>query len=287
MKAIYKRELKAYLTNMLGYVFIAVNLIIVGIYFTYYNLNYAYPYIDYTLSGTSFIFMITTPLLTMRAMSDERRQKTDQLLLTAPVDPWQIVVGKYLALVTVYLIPIVIIGFYPLMLTSFGTVYLKEAYTTLFGFFMMGCAYLALGLFISSTTDSPVLSAVVTFIACFLVYMASSVSSFFSDTSFATYIALAAIIALLALLIYSMVKNQVIAVGFFIVLFAALTVCFFVKPALLEGGIQVIIEVFDFSSRFDDFLNGIFSVTSLVYYISAIVVCCTLAVQSIQKRRWS
>ena len=150
MKAIYKREVKAYLTSMIGYVFIALNLLLVGIYFTYYNLRYGYPYMDYTLSGVSFIFLITTPILTMKVMAEERKQKTDQLLLTSPVRPVEIVLGKYLALVTIFLIPMVVIGLYPLILSSFGTVPLPTAYTALLGYFLLGCAYLALGFFLSS-----------------------------------------------------------------------------------------------------------------------------------------
>ena len=169
MLAIYKREVKAYLTSMLGYVFIALNLLLVGIYFTFYNLQYGYPYLDYTLSGVSFVFLVTTPILTMKVMADERRQKTDQLLLTAPITPGTIVAGKYLALVTIFLIPMAIICCYPLLLSSFGEVSLKMAYTALLGYFLSGCAYLALGMFLSSITESPVLAAVITFGACFSV----------------------------------------------------------------------------------------------------------------------
>lgn len=287
MLAIYKREVKAYLTSMLGYVFIALNLLLVGIYFTFYNLQYGYPYLDYTLSGVSFVFLVTTPILTMKVMADERRQKTDQLLLTAPITPGTIVAGKYLALVTIFLIPMAIICCYPLLLSSFGEVSLKMAYTALFGYFLSGCAYLALGMFLSSITESPVLAAVITFGACFLCYMAGSLSSFISGTTFATYVALIAVAALVCLLIYSMTKSSVIAGLVFLLAVAALTVCYFVGSSWMAGGIQRIIGAFDFMSPFNSFLNGILDLKSVLYYISAVAVCGCLTVQSVQKRRWS
>lgn len=287
MLAIYKREVKSYLTSMLGYVFIALNLLLVGIYFTFYNLRYGYPYMDYTLSGVSFIFMVTTPILTMKVMAEERRQKTDQLLLTSPVSPGKIVLGKYLALVTIFLIPMIIIGCYPLILTGFGEMSLKMAYTALLGYFLSGCAYLALGLFLSSVTESPVLAAVLTFGACFLCYMAGSLTDFISGTSFATYIALVVVAFLICILVYSMTKNPVIGGGLFLAAVIFLTACYFVKASWLTGGIQKIISAFDFTAPFHNFLNGVLSLKAVVYYLSAALICGCLSVQSIQKRRWS
>ncbi len=286
MLAIYKREVRSYLTSMLGYVFIALNLLLTGIYFTYYNLDYGYPYLDYTLSGVSFIFMITTPILTMKVLAEERRQKTDQLLLTSPVSPVRIVLGKYLALVTMFLIPVAVFCCYPLLLSGFGTIPFGANYTALLGYFLLGCAYLAVGLFLSSLTESPVLAAVPTFGACFLLYMAGSVNSMISGTAFATYIAFLVIAALAGMLIYGMTKNKMISGGLFAAAVIALTICYFVKASLLYGGIQKIIDVFNFGSHFSSFLNGILDLKGVLYYLSAIIVCCFLTVQSMEKRRW-
>ena len=286
MTAIYKREVRSYLTSMLGYVFMALNLLLTGIYFTYYNLGYGYPYLDYTLSGVSFVFMITTPILTMKVMAEERKQKTDQLLLTSPVSPLKIILGKYLALVTMFLIPVVIIACYPLILSGFGTIPFAADYTALFGYFLLGCAYLALGLFMSSLTESPVLAAVLSFGTCFLLYMEENISSMISGTALATYIACLLLAVLISLIIYAMTKKKIISGGLFAAAAIALTVCYFVKSSFLSGGIQKILSVFDFGSRFSIFLNGILDLRAVLYYLSAIVVCCFLAVQSIEKRRW-
>ena len=171
MIAVYKRELRSYLTSMLGYLFIFFILLLTGIYFSAYQLGVAYPRFEYTLSALTFVFLISVPILTMRVLAEERKQKTDQLLLTAPVSIEKIVFGKYFALVTIFAIPMLIMCLYPLLMTKFGTVSLGAAYTAILGFFLLGCANLAIGVFISSLTESQVIAAVLTFVILFAFYM--------------------------------------------------------------------------------------------------------------------
>ena len=156
MTAIYKKELKGFFTSMVGFVFIAFLLVVNGIYFTAYHLHGMCPVFSYTLQSVVFVFLIVVPILSMRVLAEERRQKTDQLLLTAPVSVEGIVVGKYLALVSVFAVTIAVLAVYPLILTQFGSVSMTESYTALFGFFLMGSCYLAIGLYISSVTESQV-----------------------------------------------------------------------------------------------------------------------------------
>ena len=169
MTAIYKRELKSYLTSMVGYLFIFFILVLTGIYFSAYQLSAAYPKFEYTLSAITFAFLIGVPILTMRVLAEERKQKTDQLLLTAPISVWDIVFGKYLALVAVFAIPVVIMCFYPLIMSKFGTISYASAYTGILGFFLLGCANLAIGVFMSALTESQVISSTYFCISvCFL-----------------------------------------------------------------------------------------------------------------------
>ena len=100
MTAIYKKELKSYLTSMIGYLFMAFTLALFGLYFTAINLQQGYPEIGYALQNSAFILLIAVPVLTMRVLSEEQKNKTDQLLLTAPVKIFDIILGKYLALLT-------------------------------------------------------------------------------------------------------------------------------------------------------------------------------------------
>ena len=124
MKAIYKKEVKSYLTSMIGYVFIFFILLLEGIYFTAYNLQNAYPLFGNTLSAITVMFLILVPILTMKTIAEERKQKTDQLLLTAPVSVGEIVTGKFLAVSTVYVIPLLIICLYPLIMGKYGSAWI-------------------------------------------------------------------------------------------------------------------------------------------------------------------
>lgn len=177
MKAIYKKEVKSYLTSMIGYVFIFFMLLLEGIYFTAYNLQNAYPLFGTTLSAVTFIFLILVPVLTMKTIAEERKQKTDQLLLTAPVSVSEIVLGKFLAVATVYAIPVLIICLYPMIMGKYGTVSYAMAYTAVLGFALLGFAQIAVGVFWSSVTENPVIAAVVTFIVLFVCYMITGIGS--------------------------------------------------------------------------------------------------------------
>ena len=131
MTAIYKKELKSYLTSMIGYLFMAFTLALFGLYFTAINLQQGYPEIGYALQNSAFILLIAVPVLTMRVLSEEQKNKTDQLLLTAPVKISDIILGKYLALLTIYVIPVLIMCLYPLLLGTHGTVCSSDLYPTL------------------------------------------------------------------------------------------------------------------------------------------------------------
>ena len=287
MTAVYKRELKSYLTSMVGYLFIFFVLIVTGIYFSAYQLAAAYPKFEYTLSALTFVFLIGVPILSMRVLAEERKQKTDQLLLTAPVSVGNIVMGKYLALVTVYAIPVLVMCAYPLIMSKFGDVSFASAYTAILGFLLLGCANLAIGVFMSALTESQVVAAVLTFVLLFAFYMMSGISSFFSRTSVSTCVAFGLLIVAAAIIIYIMIKNVSISVITGIVGEATLAVIYFVKPSVFEGGIQKILEVFDLSGHFSNFTNSILDVTGIVYFLSVIAVCLFLTIQSIQKRRWN
>ena len=150
MTAICKKEVKSYLTSMTGYVFIAFILLLAGVYFTAYNLQMGYPVFGYTLSAITFVFLIITPILTMRVLAEEKKQKTDQLLLTSPLSVKDIVLGKFTALIVIFLIPMIILCIYPIILKNFGSVSLKMAYVAVIGFFLLGCANIGIDLLCST-----------------------------------------------------------------------------------------------------------------------------------------
>lgn len=287
MTAIYKREVKSYLTSMIGYLFIFLILVLTGIYFSAYQLSAAYPKFEYTLSAATFVFLLGVPLLTMRVLAEERKQKTDQMLLTSPVSVFGIVMGKYLALVTVYTIPILIMCFYPLIIGKFGNVSYGAAYTAILGFFLLGCANLAVGVFVSSLTESQVIAAVLTFVFLFAFYMMNGISSFFSKTSMSTCVTFGLLILAASIVIYTMIKNVMISVIVCGIGEIALVVIYVIKSSFFEGGIQKVLQIFNLSGHFDNFANGILDITGIIYFISVIAVCIFFTIQSIVKRRWN
>ena len=287
MTAIYKRELKSYLTSMVGYLFIFFILVLTGIYFSAYQLSAAYPKFEYTLSAVTFVFLIGVPILTMRVLAEERKQKTDQLLLTAPVSVGNIVIGKYLALVTVYAIPILVMCTYPLIMSKFGTVAFGSAYTAILGFFLLGCANIAIGVFMSALTESQVIAAVLTFVLLFAFYMMNGISSFFSKTSMSTCVTFGLLILAAAIILYTMIKNALISAIVAVIGEVILVVIYVVKSSVFEGGIQKVLNIFNLSGHFDNFTSNIFDIKRIVYFLSVIAVCLFLTMQSISKRRWN
>ena len=287
MTAIFKRELKSYLTSMVGYLFRFFVLVLTGIYFSAYQLSGGYSKFETTFSALPFVFLIGVPILSMRVLAEERKQKTDQLLLTAPVSVWDIVFGKYLALVAVFAIPVVIMCVYPLIMSKFGTISYASAYTGILGFFLLGCANLAIGVFISSLTESQVIAAVLTFVILFAFYMMNGISSFFSEGALSTCITFGLLILAVAIIIYTMIKNFLISAVICVVGEIALAIVYVVNSSFFSGGIQKVLDIFNLSSHFDNFANAIFDVKGVLYFMSVIAVCLFLTVQSIAKRRWN
>lgn len=182
MFSIYKRELKSCLQSFIGFLFIAVTLFFLGLYYSVYCLLSGYPYFGSVVAAVVILFLISVPVLTMRILAEERRNKTDQLILTAPVSVGGIVVGKFLAMVTVFAIPTAIISIYPLIMSHYGKIPMGEAYLSILAFFLYGMAAIAVGIFVSSLTESQVISAVLSFVVLFVGYMMSSLCSLISLT---------------------------------------------------------------------------------------------------------
>lgn len=180
MFAIYKKELKSYFTSVIACLFIAVTTLISGIFFVYYNLQNGLTSM-YSVYQCLFILVFTIPILTMRIVADERRQKTDQLILTAPVTVGKIVMGKFFALVTIFAIPVLIMCLYPLILAAFGKMTFSIAYTNIFGLFLYGIAFIAIGMFISSITESQVISAILSIIVLLLGYLMGNLTTMISS----------------------------------------------------------------------------------------------------------
>jgi len=287
MKAIYQREIASYFKSMIGYVFMFFIFLIVGIYFNAYNLSYAYPTMTVTLNSITFVFLIAIPILTMRVLSEERKQKTDQLLLTAPVSVSKIVCGKFFALVTVYAIPIAVICLYPLIMRSFGTISFAQNYTAILGFFLLGITNIAIGMFLSSLTENQIVAAVFTFVVMFVCYIMTGIESLFTDTAKTSFVVVLLVILAFAVLLYAMTKNEVTAFCTGLLLEIVAIAIYFVKSSLYDGLVTKILEMFNIDGHFQSFVDGTFDLTAVLYFISVSFVFVFLTIQSVNKRRWS
>lgn len=287
MGAIYEREVKSYFNTMSGYMVCAFLLLFAGVYTMAYNLNYGYANFEYVLQGMSFIFMIVVPVLTMRSIAEERRQKTDQLLYALPVSMTRIVLGKYLAMLTVFGIPVAVLALYPLLLSSFGTISFVTAYGALVGFAFMGAAFIAVGLFISSLTENQAIAAVLSFLVLLVNYFLTATTEFVSESSTASFVAVTIIIVAIALILRFMTKNTFAAVTTFLILEIALVAVLTFASDALSGLLTTAMEKLSLFDRFDTFVSGVFDITSLVFYIVTAGVFLFFTVQSLEKRRWS
>jgi len=182
MFAIYKRELKSYFHTIIGWLFIAIMLFFINLFTTIYNLQQGSPYISYALQSAMLIFIIAIPILTMRSLAEERKNKTDQLILTAPVSVNQIVWGKYLSMETILAIPSLVACLFPLIMSRYGTVPFAESYIAILGFFLFGSTTIAIGLFISSLTENQMIAAVVSVAIIFVGYVMSGLCSVISTS---------------------------------------------------------------------------------------------------------
>lgn len=247
MTAIFKKEFMSYIHSVTGWLFMAVTVCFFAMYSSVYNLAYGTPYVAYSFDAILIIFFITIPLLSMRIMSDERRQKTDQLLLTAPVSVGKLVLGKYLAMAAIFLIPLVLFSFLPLFMSTYGTIPMTENLVAILAFALYGLAAIAVGLFVSSLTENVVIAAVLTFIVLFLTYMMQGIESLISST---------------------------------------------------ENIATRLLGIFDFYSHYGSMISSasdvtgnsrlttVFDLTSIVYFLSVIVLMLFLTTQSVQKRRY-
>lgn len=287
MKAILRRELGAYFKGMTGYLITAFVLLFAGIYAMAYNLSGRYANFEYVLDAISFIYLIAVPILSMRSLAEERRQKTDQLLYAMPIGLGSVVMGKYLAMLVVLLVPCAVLALYPLVLTQFGQVSLGAAYGALLGFFALGAALLSVGLFVSSATESQVASAVVTLAAMLLLYFMTSLSSFVSGDASASLAALLLLAVLAALIFYRLSKNAIVAACLAAACAGGLLAAFAADRTLFEGLFATIMTQLSVFDRFYGFVDGVFDLRAIVYDASFAAVFLFMTVQSMEKRRWS
>lgn len=287
MIAVLKHELRNYFHSLTAYVFGAFLLAFIGLGATLYNLQAAVSNFEFVLSFGSLVFVVIVPILTMRVIAEEKKQRTDQLLYSLPITTTEVVLGKYLALLVVYLIPLAVVSVYPLIFARYGDVYLLTSYGSIFAFFVLGAALIALGVFISSLTDNQGFAAGIGIAVILLNYYSASLSEYVSSTSAGALIAAFALVIVLGVVIRHLTKNENLAYGFYFLAGGAVLMLYLIDSEAFSGLLPSVMKTLSLFERFYVFVNGVFDLTAIVYFVTVAAFFLFLSVQSLEKRRYN
>jgi ABC-2 type transport system permease protein len=287
MLTIWGKELRAYFYSINAYIFMGTFLLITGIFFSLFNLMQADNDYNGMLQSITNIFLFLVPLLTMKIVSEETRSKTDQLLLTSPVKVESIIIGKYFAAVTLYILTLLFTVLYPLILSKFGKLVLSEIFSGYVGLVLLGTSFIAIGLFISSLTESQIIAAVGTFGALLLIFILDMIQKGL-PTGRDAGITFAVILAVLAgATVYFITRNIFAGALVLFLGIIALAAVFVVNNTVFDGFIVKFFGWFSLLKRYEKFSLGILSLDSVLYYLSFSTAFVFLAIRVIDKRRWS
>lgn len=289
MLAVYKRELRAYFTGAMGWIFLAFLTVVLGILVRVNCFVGGFPQMEQALS--SMLFMVVTILavclLTMRSLSEERRQRTDQLLYSLPLRTGKIIAGKYLAMLTVAALLCLIFCAYPPVLGRYGTVNYAGSYTGIFGYFGLCAVLLAIGLFASSLTENQVVAAVAAMALMFAAFLMSSLAGYLPATGIASLCAIWAAAVALGLILWVMTRSGLFATAVGAGCILAAGAVFFLHPAWFEGLMQTVLTRVSVFDRFYQMTMGTLDWTTVFFDVTVAALFLFFAVQSMEKRRWS
>ena len=280
MTAIFKREFRSYFTGMVGYAVAAVSLFFLGLYFTNRNLLYQSSDFAGVLYTTTLILLFLLPAVSMRSFAEERRARTDQLLLTSPVSIPAIVAGKFLAQLAVFCVPLTAAAVMPLILTAFGKVSLISAYAALLGYILLGGACLAVGTFISCLTENQIVAYLASFVVLLIAYLMNGIKTMFTSGNILAFVVFALVLLAASAAVGVVCKNilaggAVLAVGA-----AALFALFILRPAWLLSALALF-------APYAEIIGGSFSLPVILYYLSVIGVFLFFTGQTLERRRWN
>lgn len=287
MTAIFKREFKSCFTGMIGWVIAAVSLFFLGLYYTNRNLLYASSDFATVLYTMTMILLFLLPAISMRSFAEERKNKTDQLLLTSPVGIPSIVAGKYLAEVAIFALPLAAAVIMPLILTAFGTVSLVAAYSALLGYLLLGAACLAVGTWISALTENQILAYLATFGALLVAYLMNGIQTMFTTGNLLAFVVFMVIVLVAAILVGVSCKRLTAGLTVFCIGAAAVFILFLVRPAWLLTAFNAVLDALALFEPFKDIVGGMFSIPAIVYYLSVIGLFLFMTGQALERRRWN
>ena len=290
MAAIFKREVRSFFHGMMGYALTAFMLVSSAIYFVALNLGYGLTDFGYyTLYRTIFMMLFYIPVLTMRSLAEERHGRTDQLLLTSPVSVWGVVLGKFFALCAVFAVPCALDAVMILVLAALGATAAATAanFAALLCYFLLGCAAIAIGVWLSGMTENQIVAAVSGVAALLLAYMMPSLRNLFTAGSALALALFTAIGAVLAVTAGIRTRSFTLGCLSLAAWCVALTALFLMRSAWLTEAFSAVLSALCLFTPFEEFVNNSFSIPTLVYYITVTVLFLFFTAQGLEKRRWN
>ena len=288
MFAIYKRELRSYFVSPIGYIFVAIFLLASSLLFSYCTLQAgANSSTAAYFSTLMYVFIVVLPLLTMKLFADEKKMRTEQLLLTSPVSLMGMVMAKFLAAYTVFAGTYLISCMDFIVLYQFGTPNTAILIGSSLAILLAGAACIAVGVFISSLTESQVIAAVVSLAVMVFINLMSGLANLIPATSGASLAGFIAIAVIIGMIVQVMIKSTVISVSVSVVLTAGCVLVYLGNPAIFEGAIPSLLSSMALFDRMGSFQNGMFDMTAIIFYLSVIALFVYLTVQSMEKKRWN
>ena len=285
MAAIYRKELRLYFGSMLGWVITAILLLFAGLFTVAFHLLSGNTDFSLVLLSMQWVLIFTVPFLTMRSIAQERHTRTEQLLYSLPLSIWEIVLGKFFAMLTVFLLPTAVTALYPLIIGGMGEVSLASAYTALLGYVLMGAALIAVCTYLSSLFENQITAAVVSIAALVLIYLMNSVSGFLPSGAIGSLIGCMLLLLCLGALVWRAASNRNLGWIVSAVSILLMALLYLLRASLFEGLLPRLLTRIDLFARFGGFSNGRIDLVGIVFYASVSLFFLFLTVQSMEKRR--
>jgi ABC-2 type transport system permease protein len=287
MFAIFKRELRAYFLTPIGYLYMGLFLLLTGVFFAFYNLFPQSSQFASFLGNILIIYLFTIPLLTMRLFSEDKRQNTDQLLLTSPISITGIVCGKFLAALAVYCGTLAFTALYTVVIVLYGDMQTWETVGSYIGFIFLGASYISVGIFVSTVTENQLTAALVSFFSLFFIWLIDSVSQVVPSDTRSGIISAIVLLAVICIFVYLNTHNWVIVLGAALIGGLAIAGIYLFKQDVFFGFIRKFLGWFSLNRRYGSFTMGLLKFDSLLYYASFSGLFLFLTVRLIEKRRWN
>ncbi len=287
MKTIFKKEFRSFFNNMSGYIFTAFMLLFGGIFTMAMCLQQSNGNFESVMGQMSILYIFAIPILTMRIISEDRRQKTDQLYYSMPISMTEVVLGKYLAMVAVLAVPLVVMAIHPIVLSNYGDLSLAVALGSIVAYFLLGAALIAVGMFISALTENVAISAVGTLLVILSNWFISSIADLVAVSSNVTLITVTVLAVIVSAIIWYMSKNGIAALVVLALSEITVIVLKIFAPELISNFLPSLLKATSLFDRYYVFMSGVFDMTAVVFFIAVSFVFVYFTVQAMEKRRWS